>query len=61
MGSVVQLSAYRRPRAAPGAATRRIRAAEPTSPPAPVEAEIVILPVVSIVRGEQPPAGAAQG
>jgi hypothetical protein len=61
MGSVVQLATYRRPRAAQAAATRKIRAVEPTSPSAPVEAEIVILPVVRIVRGELPPAGAAQG
>jgi hypothetical protein len=61
MGSVVQLATYRRPRAAPAAATRKIRAVEPASPSAPIEAEIVILPVVRIVRGELPPAGAVQG
>jgi hypothetical protein len=58
MGSVVQLATYRRPRATRAAATGKL---EPASPSAPVEAEIVILPVVRIVRGELPPAGAAQG
>jgi hypothetical protein len=58
MGSVVQLSAYRGTQTT---ATRRIRAVQPAMPPAPVEAEIIILPVVRIVRGELPPAGAAQG
>jgi hypothetical protein len=54
MGSVVQLSAYRRPRppAVPGE----------TRPVVPVEADIVILPVVRIARGEAPPpVGAAKG
>ncbi|MDF2996340.1 MAG: hypothetical protein K0R27_1977 [Xanthobacteraceae bacterium] len=54
MGSVVQLSAYRRPRPEPAAA-------QPTPPAAPVEAEIVILPVVRIVRGEPAPVEVAQG
>lgn len=53
MGSVVQLSAYRRRRSA--------AAPVPCPPPVPVEAEIVILPVVSIVRDELPPVGAAKG
>jgi predicted dinucleotide-binding enzyme len=61
MGSVVQLATYRRPRAEQAAVKRKIRAVEPASPSAPAEAEIVILPVVRIVRGELPPAGAAQG
>lgn len=57
MGSVVQLSTYRRPRAARAAAPPIPRAA---SPAAPVEAEIVILPVVTIIRGLLP-IEAAQG
>lgn len=49
MESVVQLSAYRRPRPAPQPAGQRQT----------VEAAIVILPVVRIVRGED--AAASQG
>lgn len=54
MGSVVQLSAYRRLRPEPAAA-------QPTPPAGTVEAEIVILPVVRIVRGDPVPVEAAQG
>lgn len=57
MGSVVQLSTYRRPRAAPAAAPATPRAAASA---AALEAEIVILPVVTIIR-DLPPIEAAQG
>lgn len=57
MGSVVELSAYRRARAAQAAAVRP--APQPAPPDALRKAEIVILPVVSIVRDGLPPAGAA--
>lgn len=51
MESVVQFSAYRRPRPAPVITAR----------PPQSEAQIVILPVVRIVRADPVSAGTAQG